>query len=66
MGHRPRIPKGDNPARWRGHLDKLLPARSKVRKVEHHPALPYDHLADFVAMLRRQQGIAARALEFLI
>ena len=58
--------KGDNPARWRGHLDKLLPARSKVRKVEHHPALPYDELTDFVAMLRSQQGIAARALEFLI
>jgi len=58
--------KGENPARWRGHLDKLLPARSKVRKVEHHPALPYDELADFVAMLRSQQGIAARALEFLI
>ena len=58
--------KGDNPARWRGHLDKLLPARSKVRKVEHHPALPYDELADFAAMLRSQQGIAARALEFLI
>jgi integrase len=58
--------KGDNPARWRGHLDKLLPARSKVQRVEHHPALPYDQLADFVAMLRTQEGIAARALEFLI
>jgi integrase len=58
--------KGDNPARWRGHLDKLLPARSKVQRVEHHPALPYDELADFVAMLRSQEGIAARALEFLI
>src|SRR6266446_7068944 len=58
--------KGDNPARWRGHLDKLLPARSKVQRVEHHPALPYDELADFVAMLRGQDGIAARALEFLI
>ena len=58
--------KGDNPARWRGHLDKLLPARSKVQRVEHHPALPYDELAGFVAMLRSQEGIAARALEFLI
>ena len=58
--------KGENPARWRGHLDKLLPARSKVRKVEHHPALPYDELADFVAALRSQGGIASRALEFLI
>jgi len=58
--------KGENPARWRGHLDKLLPARSKIRKVEHHPALPYDELADFVAALRSQEGIASRALEFLI
>ena len=58
--------KRDNPARWRGHLDKLLPARSRVQRVEHHPALPYDQLADFVAMLRSQEGIAARALEFLI
>src|SRR3984893_2455461 len=58
--------KGDNPARWRGHLDKLIPARSKVQRVEHHPALAYDELADFVAMLRSQEGIAGRALEFLI
>jgi integrase len=58
--------KGENPARWRGHLDKLLPARSKVQRVEHHPALPYDEVADFVAMLRSQEGIASRALEFLI
>jgi integrase len=58
--------KGDNPARWRGHLDKLLPTRSKVQRVEHHPALPYDELANFVAMLRGQEGIASRALEFLI
>src|ERR1700745_3506282 len=58
--------KGDNPARWRGHLDKLLPARSKVQRVETHPALPYDELGDFVAVLRGQEGIAARALEFLI
>jgi integrase len=58
--------KGDNPARWRGHLDKLLPARGKVRKVEHHPALPYEELSDFIAALRSQEGIAARALEFLI
>ncbi len=35
---------GDNPARWRGHLDKLLPARSKVAKIEHHAALPYAEL----------------------
>lgn len=58
--------QGDNPAQWRGHLDKLLPARSKVRKVEHHPALPYNELADFMMTLHSQEGIAACALEFLI
>jgi integrase len=57
---------GENPARWRGHLDKLLPARSKVRRVEHHAALPYAELPGFMVALREQEGIAARALEFLI
>jgi integrase len=57
---------GENPARWRGHLDKLLPARSKVRRVEHHAALPYAELPGFLVSLREQQGIAARALEFAI
>src|SRR5262249_983381 len=57
---------GENPARWRGHLDKLLPARSKVRRVEHHAALPYAELPGFLAGLREQEGIAARALEFAI
>jgi integrase len=57
---------GENPARWRGHLDKLLPARSKVRKVEHHAALPYAELPGFLVALRGQEGIAARALEFLV
>jgi integrase len=57
---------GENPARWRGHLDKLLPARAKVRKVKHHAALPYAKLPGFTAELRRQEGVAARALEFAI
>ena len=57
---------GDNPARWRGHLDKLLPARSKVREVEHHSALPYAELSAFLIKLREQEGVAARALEFTI
>ncbi len=57
---------GENPARWRGHLDKLLPPRSKVREIEHHAALPYAELPAFLARLREQEGIAARALEFLI
>jgi integrase len=58
--------KGENPARWRGHLDKLLPARSKVHKVKHHPALPYIEISDFMTALRAQEGIAALALDFLI
>jgi integrase len=57
---------GENPARWRGHLAKLLPARSKVRKVEHHAALPYSELPTFLTALRAEEGVAARALEFTI
>jgi integrase len=57
---------GENPSRWRGHLDKLLPARTKVRKVEHHAALPYDELPNFITALQAHEGVAARALEFLI
>lgn len=60
-GHR----KGDNPARWRGHLDQLLPKSSKVAKVEHHPALALDKMGAFMKALRLQQGMGARALEFL-
>jgi integrase len=58
--------QGENPARWRGHLEKLLPKKSKVRRVEHHAALPYDELAEFMIDLRQQKGVAARALEFTI
>jgi integrase len=59
--------RGDeNPARWRGHLDKLLPARSKVRQIEHHAALSYGEMPSFLARLRGQEGTAPRALEFAI
>ena len=58
--------QGENPARWRGHLAKLLPARAKVRKVKHHAALPYDEMSQFMAGLREQEGVSARALEFAI
>ncbi len=58
--------QGDNPARWEGHLDKLLPRKSKVSKVEHHPALPFDELPAFLADLRKRPATAARALEFAI
>lgn len=57
---------GENPARWRGHLDKLLAAPSKVTSVRHHPALPYTELPEFMADLRGRSGIGALALEFTI
>ena len=57
---------GENPARWRGHLDKLFPARSKVQKVKHHKALSYKEIGGFMEKLREQEGFAARALEWLI
>lgn len=55
-----------NPARWRGHLDKLLPKPRKLTKVEHFPALPYPEARGFMVALRDQFGMAARALEFLV
>ncbi|MBS4047865.1 MAG: integrase arm-type DNA-binding domain-containing protein [Alphaproteobacteria bacterium] len=57
---------GENPARWRGHLENLLPQRSKVRRVSHHAALQYTKIAGFMSELRELTGIAPRALEFLI
>jgi integrase len=57
---------GENPARWRGHLDQILPKRSKVRRVRHHPALPFADLPAFLTNLRGRAGVAARALEFTI
>jgi integrase len=58
--------EGENPARWRGHLDHLLPKRSKVQQVEHHEALPWRKVGAFMTRLRRHSGISARCLEFLI
>jgi integrase len=57
---------GENPARWRGHLDHLLPARSRVRRVEHFAALSYAELPALMAKLRDQRGVPAAALQFLI
>jgi integrase len=57
---------GENPARWKGHLDKMLPPRGKLQRVVHHPALAYAEMAEFMAKLREREGIAARALEFAI
>lgn len=60
------IRSGDNPARWRGHLDHLLPKPTKVRAVKHHPALPHAEIADFMRELSERNGVAARALAFTI
>jgi integrase len=57
---------GDNPARWRGHLENLLADPNKIAPVEHHPALPWHEVGSFMCELRKCQGIAPRALEFLI
>ena len=57
---------GENPARWKGHLDKVLAAPAKIKKVEHHRAVPVDGMATFMAELRNQNGLAACALEFVI
>lgn len=57
---------GENPARWRGHLDKLLPAPKRITKVEHHPAIPVKQISEFYSALRGRTGTAARALEFVL
>jgi len=57
---------GDNPARWKGHLDAVLPKPGSVSSVTHHRALPIDAMPGFIADLRSRDGIAARALEFTI
>ena len=57
---------GDNPARWTGHLKELLPAPGKVARVEHHAALPWQEVGAFMAELRRQAGMGARALELAV
>ncbi|WP_233829223.1 tyrosine-type recombinase/integrase [Paraburkholderia sp. ZP32-5] len=57
---------GENPARWKGHLDHLLPKRSKVQKVEHHAALPYSDAPAFMVELRKLDNTGAKALELLI
>lgn len=60
------IRTGENPARWRGHLDHLLPKPTKMRAVKHHPALPHAEIADFMAALAQREGTVARALAFTI
>ena len=57
---------GDNPARWKGHLDKVLAKPGKVATVTHHKALPVDGVGAFMAELRKREGVAARALEVVV
>ncbi len=57
---------GPNPARWRGHLDKLLPRRSKVAPVRNHPAMPYRQVPAFMKELEEREGISAKALRYTI
>lgn len=57
---------GENPARWRGHLDKLLPKRSKVQAVKHHPALPWADMPDFMKAVGELKGLSFRAIEMTI
>jgi integrase len=57
---------GENPARWRGHLDNMLPRFSKARTVQHYKALPYGEIGSFMEQLRGQDGSPAHALELLI
>jgi integrase len=58
--------EGENPARWKGHLKILLPAKSKVKKVKHHAALPYDEIGVFMNQLAERESVSARGLEFQI
>jgi integrase len=60
-----RYRSGENPARWRGHLDTLLPARQKLTR-GHHAAMPYRDVSAFIARLRERHAVAALALEFTI
>ena len=58
--------EGENPARLKGHLDKLLPRTAKIKNVRHFPALPYNEVGKFMQELRARTGFAALGLEFLI
>ncbi len=58
--------KGDNPAHWRGHLDKLLPRPSQVVRVKHHAALPFTDIGALMRQIRQDTGVASRALELTI
>ncbi len=58
--------EGENPARLRGHLDKILAKTAKVKRVKHHAAIPYKQIARFIKKLRGRKGSSALAMEFMI
>ena len=58
--------KGNNPARWCGHLDKLLPRPTRVARIKHHAALPFIEVGQFMQQPHKDTGVASWALEFLI
>ena len=58
--------QGDNPARWKGLLENVLPAKGRIARVAHHPALKWRDLPAFMTELTRQEGTAARVLAFTI
>ena len=57
---------GLNPATWRGHLETILPKPNKIKAEEHHKALPYQDIPEFIGKLKKMDGVAALALEFVI
>jgi len=57
---------GTNPALWSGYLDTQLPTPAKIKKVIHHPAIPYPEVGDFIVQLRKNKSNSAKALQFLI
>jgi integrase len=57
---------GDNPARWRGHLQELFPSKGKIQKTKHHPAMPFTEVPAFMVELRAHNSLTARALEYCI
>ncbi len=57
---------GENPARWKGHLENLLANISKSARTKNHPALPWQQIGQFMVSLKRCEGVAARAMEFAI
>jgi len=61
-----KLRSGENPARWKGHLDHIFPSREQVAPVQHHKALPYADLPGFMTALRRKNSLSARALELTI